>query len=208
MEGLVSRKLCDSMNIHIPLSLILLSAALLQGCFSARVSEAFIEPSAKWRSESAGRVTSLYGPDIEIVLRTSNVVASFVKQDSDRFGISLYFDPKTQNFRFDPTEVTLLLPGKAEQKPSRINIEFAGLGKSVDWKCGNYPKIDFGPGPAYAIFRGFCVDLYFDTSPPSPDTDFGLHIAGLTWNGEQIVIPDIRFRKGSFWILDFPFMLP
>jgi hypothetical protein len=183
--------------------LFLVSALLLVGCVRAQVSEAFIEPSTEWRSEDWAATTLLFGPDIEIGIRASNINSPYTKKkDADYFGISLWFDSKGQDFKFDPADVLLFLPGLASLKPSQIKIEFAGLSpKTVGWKCGNHPKVDLGPGPMYALRRGFCVELYFDTETPSPATQFSMHIEGLTRDGRRIVVPTIYFRNGSFWIV-------
>jgi hypothetical protein len=136
-------------------------------------------------------------------VRASNTDPSFRKNEyPNYFGISLWFDPKGKDFKFNPDDVFLTFPGTEKLKPEKINLVSAGIRvDGAGWECGRYPMRDFGPGPTYALHRGFCVELYFGANGPSPETSFRMHLEGLTRDNKKVVVPEIRFRKGSFWLI-------
>lgn len=173
--------------------------ASLYGCVSLSLSRAFVDPGTGWLSEAAGRGQRIIGHEVDIFVKTSN---SFSKLEdgtkSDTFGVSLYFIPKIENLEFIPSGVSLMFPGVPAIKPARINLKNAGYNASI-WECGPYPIANFGPGPHYVLRRGFCVDLYFNVRPPSPDTEFMLRIPELIQNSRRISIPDLKFKKGTLF---------
>jgi hypothetical protein len=183
---------------------ILLSLTVTAGCYREFVSQAELAPNNQWHSEKASSGVFLVGPEIKIAVRTSNRLSRFNDyREGTYLGISLYFSTERPDFRFNPTDVSVYLPGSGKVEPSRVRLVLAGLGNSPNWMCGNYPFVDFGRGPLYNIRRGFCAELYFDIAPPSPKTEFKMKIHGLFSGDERVAIPDIYFREGKVWVLEF-----
>ncbi len=179
-------------------------AASLQGC-QIHVSEAYFEASEnkEWHSESKSGYSFLHGIDISIYVRTSNEdpIPSFGhKQYPNYFGISLWFNPKVDSFMFNPDQVFLSLPKSERLKPAKTKLVLTGMRvDAAGWECGRSRKTEVGSGPFYPLQRGLCVELYFEGSAPSPETSFSMHLEGLTRDNKKVVVPEIRFRKGSFW---------
>lgn len=186
------------------------SAMSLYGCVSsASLSRAFVDPETGWSSQAWGRSQRIVGHDVDIYVKTSNSISSLKDETKrDTFGVYLFFVPRMDNFKFIPTEVSLLLPGLPAIKPMRFNLQVTGNNSSADMPdCGhyNYPKVDFGSGPQYTLQPGFCADLYFDVQPPLPDTEFVLRITEITHNDRRIDVPDLQFKKGVFEYWARPF---
>jgi hypothetical protein len=181
-------------QVRIPVALLLMPVvALIAGCHSIWVSQAQVAPNTGWSSKDYGGGRILSGPDVEILVKPSNSTDDI---KTNWFGISLWFDPKQLDLRFSPEKVALFFQGMDEIKPARIEMKWTGAGRG-GWECGRSQKSDFGSGPPYVLHRGFCVELYFDIKPPSPDTPFTLRITGLTRENKPVAIPDIHFVKGS-----------
>lgn len=181
--------------------LTVLTVGLLQGCY-VYVSEAYIDASAnpEWHSENEARFSILRGRGISIYLRASNTNPHFSGKDANHFGISLWFDTVEKDFKFNPDGVFITFGGAEKLNPEKVIMKSAGLrSDAAGWRCGNYPVKNFGLGPSYALHRGFCVELYFGIAPPSPEVSFSMHLEGLTQNNKKVFVPEIRFRKGSFW---------
>lgn len=196
---------CVCMLGYASVILIFMGAALLQGCHVI-VSEAYIEPNPNtdWYSENKARFSILHSHGIAIYVRASNTDPSSFgnKLYPNYFGVSLWFNTEGNDFRFNPNEVFLSFADVEKLKPVKIKLESAGLSAhDAGWECGNYPTKDFGPGPSYVLRRGFCVELYFNVNAPSPETSFSMRLDSLMRGDKQIVVPEIRFRKGSFWVI-------
>ncbi len=178
----------------------ILALNFLQGCYRHPISQPQLEPNTKWHSEEAGIGASLHSPDSEIFIRASNSIST----DTTYFGVSFWFDPKRPGLQFDPNDVTLSIDGVGQIRPARFNLVFAGdNSRLVMWKCGNYPPVDFGPGPPYKLRRGFCAELYFDIKPPSPKTEFRMQIHGFYSATGRVTVPDIYFREAEVKVWDF-----
>jgi hypothetical protein len=182
--------------------------AFLCGCYSASLSRAFVDPTTGWSSEVSGRAQRIVGPNIDIYVKTSNRV-SRVNNETEMaiFGVSLFFVTRIDGLEFDPAAVSLLIPGLVEMKPAQFYLKSTGNNSGLDiWDCGHYryPPADFGSGPRYVVRSGLCVDLFFDVSPPSPETEFVLRIPAFARNEEELRVPDLRFKKGTVRIVDFP----
>jgi hypothetical protein len=193
--------LCNKKAKHCRYVFFLIAVMQLQGC-QIHVSEAYFETSEnkEWHSENNARFSTLTGQDISIYLRASNTNPHFSDKDLNHFGISLWFDTESRDFKFNPNDVFMTFSGAEKLNPVKVIIKSAGLrSDAAGWRCGNYPIKNFGPGPSYALHRGFCVELYFGITPPPPETSFSMHLEGLTRNNKRVVVPEIRFRKGSFW---------
>jgi hypothetical protein len=202
----MQHKFCNAflMHSHRKIVLLFFLTTLLQGCY-VYVSEAYIEASANtdWHSTSKSGYSFLHGSDISIYVRTSNDNPSFgVKQYHKYFGVSLWFDPKNENFKFDPDEVSLVFPGLEKLKPTKVKLAITGMRvDAIGWECGRSLRNNVGKGPPYALNRGFCVEMYFEVNTPLPETSFSIYLDGLTRDRKKVVVPEIRFRKGSFWFI-------
>ncbi len=192
--------------------LIVVGIVLLSGCYRAWVSQGQITPAGEWSSHTGGAGSSIFGPDIEIFVKASKGVSNDnpliwnkVKEPAPPLGISLWFNPKQPNFTFNPHETFVLLPGMDKLKPSRIVTKLAGLGKSADWTCESNKVAEFKPGPPSALRHGSCFELYFNAKTPPLESLFEMKVEGLTRDGNHIVVPEIQFQKGSFWIMILPF---
>lgn len=185
-----------------------LGAVSLCGCVNTSLSRAYVDPGIGWSSETAGRGQRIIGPAVDIYVKASNSISNLKDETkSNTFGVSLYFIPQVENIEFIPSGVSLLLTGSPAIKPMRYDLMVTGNNSGLDiWDCGhyNYPLVNLGSGPQYILRRGFCAELYFDVRPPTPETEFVLRISGLTRNGEQIRVPDLRFKKGGVRTVDFP----
>lgn len=184
--------------------------ASLYGCVSSSsLSRAFVDPATGWSSKTWGRSQCVVGPDVEFCVKVSNSVSNLKDETKNSiFGVSLYFEPKVDDLKFIPTETSLLLPGLPAIKPMRFDLQVTGNNSSADMSdCGhyNYPLVDFGLGPQYALRGGFCADLYFEVQPPSPDTEFVLRIPDIIRDNGRIRVPDLHFKKGVFEYWARPF---
>ena len=188
-------------------SAIILACTLgVCGCSSALVSRAFVDDGTGWSTEVAGRAQRVVGKDVDIYVKTSNRISPIDDETArDYFGVSLFFNPKTDGLRFVPANISLTLADFPSVKPSRIDVKYAGNNSALDiWDCGPYKSGGFGPGPQYVVRRGFCVDLYFyGVVPPSPDTEFVMRIGELVAEGRRITVPALNFRKGYIWTSPF-----
>jgi hypothetical protein len=187
--------------IQIHLLLIVIAMMLLVGCHSAWVSQASMAPKSGWIDKKYGGGKFLIGSDVDILVKASN---STDEREVNRFGISLWFDPKQPNLSFSPDKVALFFSDLGEVKPERMELKWTGANRG-GWECGRTQKSDFGAGPPYTLYRGFCVELYFDIKPPSPEKSFTMRIMGLARENQSVSIPDIYFEKDSVTVIDLPF---
>lgn len=175
---------------------------LLVGCFPAWESEAYITPQPAWHTERTG-AAKVIGPDVWFYVKTSNTVSLVSDYSRVRpFGISLWFAPQRPDIKFDPSRIALIFDEGFNIAPSRVQLVWAGdLSRYDWWDCGRYPATDFGPGPPYSLFRGFCTELYFDIDSPPLEKEFIMRITGLTVGDQQLNVPDIHFRRGRYWVM-------
>jgi hypothetical protein len=198
-----------SMPPSIPIALILMLSTLLCGCY-VHVSEAYLESSANtgWHSQSKGGYSFLHGPDISIYVRSSNTDPSIgplfrEKEHPKYFGISLWFDPKVNNFELNPDDTLLILPDSEKIKPAKTRVAHTGMRvDAAGWECGRSRADDIGAGPSYALFQGVCVELYYAVNTPTPEMSFSMYLGGLKRDKKMILVPEVHFREGSFWVLD------
>lgn len=184
-----------------PVILLLLIFVIVSvaGCYRISLSRARIGPETGWSMQKYGRGQLLVGPELDILIRSSNSS----DENNNQFGISLWFDPKYSNLKFFPQEPVVLLPGTNGLKPKSIVVKWTGANRS-GWECGRSQNRDFGEGPSYVLERGFCVELYFEIKSPSPDTPFSMRIDGVTRDGQRVVIPRIEFVKDTATVIDLP----
>jgi hypothetical protein len=179
----------------------------LCGCYSASLSRPYVEFGSGWSSEVWGRAQRITFQDIDIFVKASNRVSKVNDETKrDTFAVSLQFIPEIEDdLEFVPSEVTLLIPGQNPMKPTRVD-RMIPLGYSIHldiWDCGHGQLETFEPGKRYVVRKGFCVNLYFDTRPPSPDTEFTLRLPDLIRNDVRISVPDLHFKKDTVGIYDF-----
>jgi hypothetical protein len=140
-------------------------------------------------------------------VKASNSVSRVADETkSNIFAISLQFVPRIEDdLEFVPSEVTLLVPGLNPMKPTRVDrIKLIGYSMSMNiWDCGHGQLEKYEAGERYSIKKGFCLNLYFDTQPPSPDTEFILRLPELIRDKVEIKVPDLYFKKDKVMIYDF-----
>lgn len=183
------------------MGLLATCSLLLAGCFPSWESEAYLTSQSTWHTERTGAV-KVIGPDVWFYVKTSNTVSLMSDYTKVRpFGISLWFEPRRPDIKFDPSRIALIIDESSNIVPSRVQLVRAGDTSRFDWwDCGRYPGTDFGPGPSYLLFRGFCAELYFDVDSPPPEKEFIMCITGLTIGDQQLNVPDIHFRRGKYWV--------
>lgn len=185
------------------MSLLVTGSLLLVGCFPKWQSEAYVTSQLAWYTKPAGVATKVIGTDFWFYVKTSNTVS--LVRDNSRvrpFGISLWFSPQRDDIKIDPSKVFLIFRDGPNFKPSQVQLVRAGNTATYDmWTCGSYLATDFGSGPTYPLFRGFCVELYFDVDSPPPEKEFIMRITGLTIGDQQLNVPDIHFKKGKYWVM-------
>lgn len=186
--------------------LAIVSSLMLQSCYRAWESQPYFEPNPDWQIKEARHIV---GPNLDIFINVSNYHTPFYDNTSrktlyDYLGISLWFDVHEPGFKFNPNDVTLILPGVLESRPSSVEMKYVGdISRSLGWDCGNSPLINAGLAPPYPLRRGSCFALYFYMKAPTPETPFSMHIEGLSRDGSPIEVPEIHFHEGSFWVFEF-----
>jgi len=137
----------------------------------------------------------------------------FGKEDmsaSPPFFIEVAFNATTDDVLFDPAQVTLLLAGQ-EYRPTGIitpsqfyALTFFGTHPTQCLKAclmrGRLPYEDHvQPLQHVQVPRGgrACTMLRFDVAPPIPESEFSLSMNGIHVAGAQVILPPIRFTKGT-----------
>jgi hypothetical protein len=174
---------------------------ILSGCYQQWVSVGYMPADNRWRSEQRG-ITSIHRhSDFVIEISSSNTSRGL---DSTRheFALSLRLYLKEAGFQFEPRLVRLVAAGTEEVAPQRIEMVASAAGWESAWQCGNGPR-QYKPEQMLSLGPETCFELYFPVSPPSPDASFTLRIRGLARDDKPIEIPEVHFKKGSFWVWDF-----
>lgn len=180
---------------------IVLVAFALSACYQRWVSVGHMPSDSRWRTEQRVAHSKFEGTELKLDVSASNVSG---QRDSgiDDFAISLRFYPKEAGIRFDPRQVRLVVQGSEETAPRWARMIPSVVGWESAWQCG-YGINAVEATHAFPLNRDICFEFYFPVRPPSPDTAFTLRVQGLTRDGGSIGIPDIHFKKGSFWVWDF-----
>ncbi len=138
----------------------------------------------------------------------------FGKEDmsaSPPFFIEVAFNATTEDVLFDPAQVTLLLAGQ-EYKPTGVIMpsafrplrRFGGGARPTQCitlcQIEEYPyENKFQPLQHVQVPKGgrACTMLRFDVAPPLPESEFSLSLNGIHVAGERVILPPIRFTKGT-----------
>lgn len=195
-----------------------LAALVLSGCYRQWVSIGSMPADSGWHSEQHVAHSRLEGSELKLYVGTANVSRSW-DPGKREFSLSVRFYPKKTGFRFNPQQVRLVLSGAMEVAPGRIEMIEDVMGWESAWQCrpgsrtwasSSKPAHDYDvekrmeeQGKVFSLNREACFEFYFPIQPPSPETLFGLRIRGLSHDGKLVKVPDINFRKGSFWVWDF-----
>jgi hypothetical protein len=139
----------------------------------------------------------LIGPDVDIYVRTRNLVTSHEDETKSMpFVVSFYFDPRGEPFQFDPNGAVLTMPDGAQVREERAEVKFAGYGSGLP-DCQRYKPWPFQTDAPFTLRAGFCVDYFFAVFPPAPDAEYAVQIPALRRNAVQIPIPAMSFQKGT-----------
>ena len=129
----------------------------------------------------------------------------------ERFYIEVGLLPKTDNFEFDPSSMTIMVGGHEVAPavcygPSVTKEKFiCGLFRFQEfkeylWKEGMEPNTCDSTSIAKGRWTGFL--LRYDIIPPLPTEEFSMSLAGITDSGSPLDISGIDFGKGNTWIMD------
>lgn len=177
-------------------------STLLSGCVRQLVSVADLPENR----ERDGR-GQLLVPGLGVIIRASNETPRSWLEIPRYFKISLWFAPTRSGFQFDPQQVRLIFPDRRIFTPERVwTVSNASDPSRVHvWDCWSNRRTPIEGKPPYALKEiGYCFEISFEVEPPAPDTPFSMHIDYLTVDGKSVGVPEINFKKGSFWIMGLP----
>lgn len=199
---------------------IVLATFLISGCYRQWVSLGDMPNDAGWQSEQRVAHNRFEGNGIKLDVASSNTSGRWDPAKPE-FALSLRLSFKEIGYQFDPRQVRLVLPGMGELLPQRIEMAANAIGWESSWECGPglrqwyfsrkqglaFSYVAEGrierPERMLPLSNEACFEFYFPISPPCPDTPFILRIRGLSQGNQSVEIPEVKFKKGSFWVWDF-----
>src|SRR5438309_487546 len=134
----------------------------------------------------------------------------------DYFVIGLVFQPRSQDLKFNPSSISIVLDGKEilpagstasypvshggppgnNATPSMVNSWSCFYRQYRDHKPWARDALEqFSGNTVLSLKKDTCVWVVWDVPPPLPSKSFILRIEGLSESGSALPVPDIKFRK-------------
>jgi hypothetical protein len=144
---------------------------------------------------------TLVGPGMVVPLPVIPVPVGTPAPRGSHFWIEVAIDPEGEAFTFDPGEVGLRLGQGPAFRPLLMKGPAAVFDKSgrrsSDRLCGLDPTDEIRAPARVRVAELSCYALGFEIATPGADEDFDLSVNGLANAGQAVVVPPIRFVKGS-----------